>query len=217
MKITALIPAYNEENTIGTIIKTLKKMEIIDEILVVDDGSEDNTSEVSRKLGARVVRLKENQGKGAAIQKGIENINSDIALMLDGDLIGLHQEHINKLIYPVLDGEVDMAVGVFNEGRGLTDLAQLVTPNLSGQRALKLEVIKDLNLKKEGFGVEIYLNKYVKENGKVKFVDLPELTHVMKEEKMGFIKGLLARFKMYWEILRTVLFRYFDKYKNKNK
>ncbi|MFW6268960.1 MAG: glycosyltransferase family 2 protein, partial [Bacillota bacterium] len=135
MKITALIPAYNEENTIGTIIKTLKKMEIIDEILVVDDGSEDNTSEVSRKLGARVVRLKENQGKGAAIQKGIENINSDIALMLDGDLIGLHQEHINKLIYPVLDGEVDMAVGVFNEGRGLTDLAQLVTPNLSGQRA----------------------------------------------------------------------------------
>ncbi|MFW6270761.1 MAG: hypothetical protein ACOC4G_11855, partial [Bacillota bacterium] len=77
--------------------------------------------------------------------------------------------------------------------------------------------IKDLNLKKEGFGVEIYLNKYVKENGKVKFVDLPELTHVMKEEKMGFIKGLLARFKMYWEILRTVLFRYFDKYKNKNK
>ena len=215
MEITALIPAYNEEKTIGTIIQTLKNIELIDDILVIDDGSADNTSKEARQSGARVIKLDQNQGKGAALQKGIECIDSHIALMLDGDLIGLNEKHINKLIKPLLNEEVDMVVGVFNEGRGLTDLAQMVTPNLSGQRALKLEVIKDLDLTEKGFGVEISLNKYVKENGTVKFVDLPELTHVMKEEKMGFVKGLVARMKMYWEILRTVLERYLQKQKNK--
>ena len=210
MKITALIPAYNEQNTIANIIDTLKTINQIDEILVVDDGSRDKTAEVSRTSGARVVQLDHNQGKGAAIQKGIENIDSDIALLLDGDLLGLKSDHIDKLLTPLLNDKADMVVGVFNEGRGLTDLAQLVTPNLSGQRALKLDIIKDLDsLEKEGFGVEILLNKYVRENGRLKFVDLPELTHVMKEEKMGFFNGAKARLKMYWEILKTVFGRYF--------
>ena len=190
MKITALIPAYNEQNTIANIIDTLKTINQIDEILVVDDGSRDKTAEVSRTSGARVVQLDHNQGKGAAIQKGIENIDSDIALLLDGDLLGLKSDHIDKLLTPLLNDKADMVVGVFNEGRGLTDLAQLVTPNLSGQRALKLDIIKDLDsLEKEGFGVEILLNKYVTGYGRVKFIDLKELTNRMKEKKIEYTKS----------------------------
>jgi len=215
MKITALIPAYNEEETISDIIYTLKKIDLIHEIMVVDDGSEDNTAAISKKAGARVIKMDQNQGKGAAIQEGVKNINSDIALMLDADLIGLTTHHIKTLLEPLLNEEVDMVVGVLKEGRGLTDLAQLVTPNLSGQRAVKLEVIENIgDLDDEGFGVEISLNKYVRDNGKLKFIDLPGLTHVMKEEKMGFLKGLGARLKMYIDILKAFLARYI--FRNKN-
>ena len=215
MKITALLPAYNEEDRVGDVINALKKNKYVDNIVVVDDGSEDNTALIAKKAGARVIEMKQNKGKGAAIQKGIKKLDSDIALMLDADLIGLTTHHIQILIEPLLEDEADMVVGVLKEGRGLTDLAQLVTPNLSGQRAVKLDIIKDLNdIDNEGFGVEITLNKYVRDNGRLKFVDLPGLTHVMKEEKMGFIKGVRARLKMYGDIIKAVNDRYIMRNKN---
>ncbi len=206
MKVTALIPAYNEEKTISTVVEILKKNEIINEILVIDDGSSDKTAEMARLAGAKVVSLETNQGKGAALQKGIEEIENEIIIMLDGDLIGLRNIHIENLVKPLLSNEVDMTVGVFNEGRGLTDLAQMLSPNLSGQRAVKKEIIKDLkNLRNAGYGVEVALNKYVKKNGRLKFVELPELTHLMKEEKRGFTQGIVDRGKMYWDILKVII------------
>jgi len=206
MKVTALIPAYNEAKTISSVIETLRKNEKINDILVIDDGSSDNTADLARLAGAKVISFKTNQGKGAALQKGIEEINSEIIIMLDGDLIGLRSIHIDNLLKPLLNEEVDMTVGVFNEGRGLTDLAQLVTPNLSGQRAVKKAVLKDLtNLRNAGYGVEIALNKYVRKNGRLKFVELPELTHLMKEEKRGFTQGIVDRGKMYWDILKVLI------------
>jgi len=209
MKISILIPAYNEANTIADIIKNASQNSKIDEILVIDDGSEDNTAEIVKSIGARVISLSENQGKGAAIQKGVENINSEIIIMLDGDLIGLKSKHIDILLKPLLYKNIDMSVGVFNEGRNLTDLAQLISPALSGQRAIKTAIIKDLkDLKDAGYGLEIALNSYVKKHGRYEFVNLPGLTHIMKEEKMGFFKGLLSRLKMYWEIVKTLLKKY---------
>ncbi|MFW6279190.1 MAG: glycosyltransferase, partial [Bacillota bacterium] len=136
MRICALIPAYNEENTITEIIKTLARVELIDQIVVVDDGSEDDTTPVARAAGAEVIQMPENKGKGAAIMRGVESVEADVFLLLDGDLIGLNQEHVENLLAPVLEDGVDMAVGLFNEGRGLTDLAQYFAPNLSGQRAV---------------------------------------------------------------------------------
>ncbi|ACL69535.1 glycosyltransferase family 2 protein [Halothermothrix orenii] len=206
MKVSALIPAYNEENTIKPVITTLKKVEIIDEVVVIDDGSTDNTSDVARGAGARVVRLEENGGKGAALQKGIEIIESDFILMLDGDLIGLTREHIYRLLNPVIAEEVDMTVGVFSEGRGLTDLAQFISPHLSGQRAIKTRLIKKIdNLNSAGYGVEIAINKFVKKYGTLKYVDLTDLTHLMKEEKRGFARGFIDRMKMYYDILKVFI------------
>lgn len=214
MKIIALIPAYNEEKTIAEIIHTLNNEPLIEKTVVVDDGSVDNTASVARRAGAMVVKMPENMGKGAAIQRGMESVECEILLLLDGDLIGLNSDHIQKLLQPLIDDQADMVVGVFNEGRGLTDLAQFVTPNLSGQRAIKVDILKNLkSLEKEGFGVEILLNKYVKKHGCLKFVNLPELTHVMKEEKMGFLRGLKARLRMYCDIIKTVLVGIFERIK----
>ena len=204
MKVTALIPAYNEEKTIKTIIQLLKNHNEVDELLVVDDGSSDGTALIAKKAGVRVISFEKNQGKGAALQCGIDDINSDIILMLDGDLIGLKEKHVSTLLDPIFRDECDMTVGVFNAGRGLTDLAQFFAPNLSGQRAVKTNIIKNIgSLKNSGYGVEIVINKYVKKIGRLKYVELPDLTHVMKEEKRGFAKGVVDRARMYWDILKV--------------
>ncbi|MTI60716.1 MAG: glycosyltransferase family 2 protein [Firmicutes bacterium] len=205
MEVTVLIPAYNEGNTIESIINTLKTIKSIKEVLVINDGSTDNTAELAAKAGARVISLPENLGKGAALQRGIEEISSRIIIMLDADLIGLNKVHITNLLEPIYRGEADMTVGVFNHGRGITDLAQFFSPNLSGQRAVKAEMISDMSsLKKAGYGVEIAINQHVKKKGRVKYVDLPDLTHIMKEEKRGIIKGVIDRSKMYWDIFRVL-------------
>lgn len=205
MTIKALIPAFNEEKTIGDIIDVLNKVPRIKEIIVVDDGSNDNTYQVAKDRGARVIRLPENKGKGAALQEGITHVDTDIILLLDGDLIGLKKEHVYKLINPVLSDEADMTIGIFKKGRNLTDLAQVVSPRLSGQRAIKLSELKKVkDLDKKGFGVEVSLNKHFKNSGRVTKVELYDLTHVMKEEKLGLVNGVKARTKMYVDILKSL-------------
>lgn len=205
MRIKALIPAFNEEKTIGNIIDILNSIPLIDEVIVVDDGSEDNTYKEAESRDAQVIKLEKNEGKGAALEVGISNIDTDIILLLDGDLIGLKDIHIYKLINPLLADEADMSIGIFKNGRGLTDLAQMVSPKLSGQRAIKLSELKKVkSLNNQGFGVEIALNKHFKDKNRVKKVTLKDLTHVMKEEKMGFIEGAKARSKMYLDILKSI-------------
>lgn len=205
MKVTALIPAYNEEDTIGEIVETLHTIKQIKQIVVVNDGSSDQTAKVAEEAKAEVISLSCNQGKGAALQKGIEVINTDIILMLDADLIGLRKEHVLQLLNPLFLNEADMTIGVFNDGRGLTDFAQYVSPNLSGQRAIKSGILNSLgNLENAGFGVEVALNKWVKKHGEIQFVQLTELTHRLKEEKRGIARGIIARFKMYWDIVKVI-------------
>lgn len=205
MKITALIPAFNEEKTIGKIVTLLYAREDIDMVLVVDDGSADRTAELAENSGAIVLQHSENQGKGAAIQAGIDFVSTDLFLFLDGDLVGLKDRHITRLLEPVLAGNADMSVGIFNEGRFFSDLAQKITPDLSGQRVIKVDILQGIeDLKEVGYGVELILNRYVKSRGKVEFIELTDLTHIMKEGKRGFLKGVLARAKMYWDLLKVL-------------
>lgn len=203
MKITALIPVYNEEKTLAGVINVLKKNSLIDEILVIDDGSTDNSAALASSLGAQVISLEKNQGKGAALECGINHITSEIILMLDGDLLGLEDKHIRLLLDPLLKNQCDMTVGVFSHGRGVTDLAQFLAPHLSGQRAVKTSVIKGIkNLSDCGYGVELAINEYVKQRGSIEYIELPQLTHVMKEEKRGFIRGFVDRVRMYADLIR---------------
>ena len=206
MKYYIIIPAYNEESTIGEIVKVLCQIEEIKEIIVVSDGSEDATADVARRAGARVIELMENMGKGGAMTVGVAHAQGDIILFLDADLIGLTPDHVQSLIDPVLNHEVEMSIGIFEKGRLATDLAQLVAPYLSGQRALRKELLKAIDdIEDSGFGVEVALTKYAHDRGiKTKEVELVGMTHIMKEEKMGLTRGLAARMKMYWEIAKAV-------------
>ena len=206
MKSAVIIPAYNEEKTIGSIIAAVKEVPFIEEIIVVSDGSVDRTAEVARENGVRVIALRENQGKGGAMMVGLNSTDADVLLFLDADLIGLKPGHIVDLLLPVMEGRAEMTVGIFEHGRLATDLAQFLAPYLSGQRAVKKDLFKHLsNLEVTRFGIEVALTRFAKSAGiSVVEVELRDMTHVMKEEKLGLVRGFLARIRMYWEIAKCV-------------
>ncbi len=206
MRITAVIPAYNEETTIEDVVLKVDSHKLIDKVIVVSDGSVDKTASIASKAGAHVIEFKENRGKGAAMRAGIDMAQGDIILFLDADLIGLEDEHVNSLILPLLDDDTQMSIGIFDDGRILTDLAQRIAPFLSGQRAVKRKLLEEIPyLEMTDFGVEVALTRYINNNDiKYEKVRLNNLSHVMKEEKLGLIKGFSARLRMYWDILKEI-------------
>lgn len=204
MKVAAIIPAFNEEATIGQVIRAVKGAGLVSEVIVVDDGSKDRTAAVAAAAGARVVSLPENVGKGGAMKAGAETTDADVLLYLDADLTGLERGHLHDLLAPVLAGEVDMTVGVFDEGRLATDIAQRIAPFLSGQRAIRRSILLEIpQLETSRYGVEVVISRYAEKCGlRVARVYLKHVGQVMKEEKLGFWKGFGARLRMYWEIIR---------------
>lgn len=206
MNVTAIIPAYNEEQTIAGVVQCVVSVGKVKKIIVVSDGSTDNTAEIARKCGADVIELSENVGKGGAIKAGVNECGTEIILFLDADLVGLTEQHVTDLVDPVIKNEADMTIGIFKNGRMVTDLAQKVTPYLSGQRAIKKSIIDKIpNIDITRYGVEVALTKYVEKFSiRVKEVDLPDMTHVTKEEKLGLLKGVQARLKMYWDIVKIL-------------
>lgn len=206
MNVSVIIPAYNEESTIAEVIKTTKKVPEIHSIIVVSDGSTDHTVEIARAQDVKVYKLKKNIGKGGAIKRGFEKTDSDILLFLDADLIGLKPEHIYSLINPIRENSADMTIGIFSQGRLLTDLPQLLTPGLSGQRAMKREIIDIIpHLDLLNYGLEVAINKTVKKYGyRVSQVKLNNMTQKIKEEKYGLVEGIKKRLQMYLDIVKQL-------------
>jgi len=102
-----------------------------------------------------------------------------------------------------------MTVGIFSNGRLATDLAQKVAPFLSGQRAIKRQLLLDIDgLEISRYGVEVALTRYVKKhNIRIKEIQLEDVSHVMKEEKLGIIRGFAERLKMYRDIVKVLSFK----------
>jgi polyisoprenyl-phosphate glycosyltransferase len=209
MDVTVILPALNESKTIADIITVCNKSEYVYEVIVIDDGSTDNTSEISKIAGATVFRNEENKGKANAMLLGTKEAKTDTLLFLDADLMGLTLEHINDLIKPIINNEADLALGIFTGGRMKTDLAHKVTPFLSGQRCIKKDLFLEAVSSSSdlGYGIEVFMSLFLlKQKKRVMKIHLHNLTHVMKEEKNGKGKGMKNRFKMYEEIL-SVFFK----------
>ena len=206
MCITAIIPAFNEEQTIGNVLDCITKVDEITQVIVVSDGSTDKTAEVAAAYDIELIDLVENVGKGGAMKAGLERCTNENVVFLDADLIGLTEKHVKDLIMPVIENETEMTIGIFKNGRIVTDLAQKVTPYLSGQRAVKKTLLDKIpNIDISRYGVEVALTKYVDKNSiSTKEVYLEDMSHVTKEEKLGLIKGVQARLKMYWDIVKVL-------------
>jgi glycosyltransferase involved in cell wall biosynthesis len=223
MKVCAVVPAYNEAGRIGAVLDTLAAAASVDEIVVVDDGSADATSDVVRRHPAfaagrvRLERHSPNRGKGAAMRTGAEATDADVLIFFDADLIGLTTEHVAALVGPVVSGRCVMALGVFRGGRGPTDLAQFLVPNISGQRAIRRDVFQSIPcLTKAGYGVELAITNHVLGEGlPMTTVVLRGVTHPMKEEKLGVLRGAASRVRMYWQMLPYMMRSLFRRRRNR--
>lgn len=205
MQCVVVIPAFNEERTVGAVVRAARACSLVAEVVVVSDGSTDQTVRVATQSGARVVELVENRGKGGAMKAGLENTSADVVLFLDADLVGLTAEHIRSLLDPVVSRQAEVSVGVFGNGRLTTDLAQKIAPFLSGQRAITRSLLSRIpDFSETGWGVEVALTRYIKDHDiLVAKVELSDVTQIMKEEKVGLLKGFCSRVKMYWHIVKV--------------
>lgn len=206
--IAAIIPAYNEAKHISAVLEVLRQVDCLDEILVVDDGSTDGTSEVVRRAiesdpRLRLLQHETNLGKGQAIFTGCAATTAGYILLLDADLVGLTPAHVEALIHPVVERRADMTLGIFRGGRLNTDLAHRLTPWLSGQRCLRAEILDEVPREAAaGYGFETALTVTVVQNGyRTQVVPLRGVWHIPSE--LHRKNGFYWRLHMYAQILRA--------------
>jgi polyisoprenyl-phosphate glycosyltransferase len=199
LRVAAIVPAYNEGATLREVLSVLQATPSIDEVLVVSDGSTDDTVEIARSLGLRTIHLRQNQGKGRAMEIGVAHTDAEVLLFVDADILNLTVELIQRLIEPVLSGRSDMNVGIRHRGRPINAIQDRTGPLLSGIRCLRrpiFEAVPDSHL--EGFAVETGLNWACRELGcRTTTTVMYNLKHLVKEKKRGLVQGLHARYRMF--------------------
>jgi len=202
MRCIVVIPAFNEEKTVGKVVFAAKQCALVAEVVVVSDGSKDQTASIAAQAGATVIDLPANRGKGGAMQAGVAAVVGDIYLFLDADLVGLTARHVCQMLEPIVEGRCEATLGLFGKGRLATDLAQKIAPFLSGQRAVTSRILSQIpDYTSSGWGVEMVFTKQLQLMGvPVAEVVLDGLTQVMKEEKSGLFVGAISRLRMYWQI-----------------
>lgn len=205
MRTTAIVAAYNEEKTIAAVLRALTGSPLIDEVIVVSDGSEDATVDVARTFeGVRTFALHENHGKGFAMAVGVANATNDTLFFCDGDMYNVTEEHIQALILPVLRGDAEMNIGIRNRG-AVTNFLHLNVkcgPVLSGIRVMKRHVFETVPVQYQShYKIEAALNCFCARAGSRQMQTIIHgLDHVIKETKMGVLDGLHARWRMYREV-----------------
>lgn len=217
IKFSCIIPAYNEEGRVGNVVKIAKSYPLIEEVIVVSDGSIDKTVKEARLAGAdKVIDLKKNLGKGGAVFVGAEIAKTDFVILLDADLINLSHQHLDLLTKPIINKVANMTIGVL-----VDDINQKIFPAISGQRVVKKKMIlKNPQLKKSRFQLELLLNQYAKKKTyRVVFVNLRNLGHIKKRSKYNkwiailkyldsFFSFFIFYFKKSWLGLAVIIFSY---------
>ena len=200
--ISIIIPAYNEENKIKDTLESIKDIKEIDEIIVVDDGSSDKTSEVAKSVKSdkiNVITQSQNRGKGYALNNGLNTASE-----------------VEKLITPIINNECDVTIAKFPPAKkkgGLGFVKNLakesvkemtgveLTSTLSGQRIFKKEVLEIFDEIPFGYGVEVGMTiDILKNNFKIEEV-LVNMTH---SETGRDLKGFIHRGKQFYHIKKVV-------------
>lgn len=210
--LTAVIPAYNEAKRIGKVLEVLRTIKQIDDILVIDDGSKDETAQQA-KLAAeqdnriRVIMHPRNLGKGQTFFTARSSTRTTYFLVLDADLIHLNEKHILDLIQPVLQGKADMTTAIFRGGRLNTDLAHRLTPWLSGQRCFRANLLKYTSPQAaSGYGIETAITIAARQRGwRCFYIPWAGVTHPPSEHHRGLLRGAYNRVKMYAQIVRALV------------
>jgi glycosyltransferase involved in cell wall biosynthesis len=220
IKISIIIPCYNEEKYISTVLTNVNKQKKLFnlEIIVVDDGSKDKTKEILKKYKKiidKIVTKKKNEGKGSAIKLGLKYVTGKYTLIQDADLEYSPSDY-SKIFYPLFKFNADAVYGsrfISNEARRiiyfknelankfLTYMSNIVSGlNLSdievGYKVFRTSVLKSLNLKEKSFGFEIESTmKLAKNKFKIFEVGISYNGRTYAEgKKIRTIDGVLALF-----------------------
>ena len=206
-KISCIIPAYNEQDRIERVLKAVHNHPLIDEIIVINDGSTDRTAEIISKFsGLNVITNDKNLGKSATMAIGISQAQHDYLLLVDADLINITSDNITSLIKPVIDGVADMSMTLRkNSPRHWHTLG---LDYISGERLVpkdlladKVETIKCL----PHYGIEVFMNQFIIQNKyRLAIVKWPNVVAPFKIRKIGYIKGSWGEVRMSWQLIKTV-------------
>lgn len=203
-RVSVIIPAYDEEETIEQVVRTAERHPLVDDIIVVSDGSCDGTVMRARTTSAQVIEFRDNRGKGAAMEEGVYHAKHDVVVFLDADILGFEENMLSTLIEPVLTGKMEMFTLVRERA---ADPLPFMPDSLivGGERALTKRL---WNLvpqeERQGFDVELALNYYAKKHDlKTGATHMIGLSQVIKEKKHGLLRGFTERIAMLWVCTRA--------------
>lgn len=196
--IDAIIPAYNEETTITGVIEALKASGNY-RIVVVCDGSKDNTPIVAAKTNVRVISLRKNGGKAQAMKVGLENTQSNPVGFFDADLLGFSARHASNLYAGSLYG-YDMVCGLRDVG--LFKPFSLIFPLVTGERIVRREVINSVPESCwNGYFIETAFNHACR-NKRILLMYMNGVHIRTKQDKFGRLQGLKGDYAMFRDIAR---------------
>ena len=203
-KVSCIIPAYNEEKRIGGVLKAVSNHPLIDEIIAVDDGSQDNTKEVIKKFkNVRLIIHKKNKGNTQTLIDGITASKNKILLFVDSDLINLDKKQLADLILPVKENNADVSIALITSMSWLWNIVGI--DYLCGQRVMRKGLIKDYkkikNIPSYGLNVSFFNKHIIQDKLRLKIVKWNKVYAPFPSEKMEFWEGNKRFFKMMKQIV----------------
>jgi polyisoprenyl-phosphate glycosyltransferase len=211
--VSVIIPTYNDVDVLPRIVEVVKQSNIVDEIIIVNDGSTiENTKKIHKVKGVKIIDQPTNMGKSMALKTGFLESKGDIVSFLDADLSGLRSEDIFHLINPVVIHAYEMTLSK-RGGFTIEVMWRLIGTgeSLTGERAFQRKIIEE-NLEifdSEGFNIEVVMNKIFFKKYKIALVIFPFVQNKLKIKKLGVKEGVKSDIKMMKGIVTSVGFKEF--------
>lgn len=209
-RISCIVCAYNEAERIDRILQAALNHPLISEVIVVNDGSTDDThAKVAAYPDVRLISYPDNRGKTHALACGITAARCEHLMFLDADLNGLEPEDLDALAAPVLSGKADVSISLRGNSLGVYKLMGL--DFISGERVIPTRLVREAAekmLEMPRWSGEVFMNELIIGQGlRVAVVEWPQVRHTPKSEKTSVWKGLVEEVHMIGDTVKTLTLR----------